>query len=249
MEKMVYAQEAKTPEQRVLVARSRHAWLTSKLVDFSLTPEEWNEYVGAHADNAILELESFEDFYKEAQSRDAAMAANLITGLGADHSIGSPVAILVTGGFHAEGMTEKLTQVGISVISYVPKIEKSDAAQGSNYLSIFTQEKTPLEKLFQGNRLFLAYNPAPPALRRTILPALVAMATVALFGNIAGFDPSTIYHTLGGIGVLAVLKATTDFFVARIETQESQVKVAVSVSGEKIQNTTEAPVTSWLTVS
>ena len=55
---------------------------------------------------------------------------------------------------------ERLNAAGITVISFVPTIEKVDTAQGSAYLSVFTREKTPLEKLFQGQKLFLGDDPA-----------------------------------------------------------------------------------------
>jgi hypothetical protein len=44
----------------------------------------------------------------------------------------------------------------MSSFAFVPKISKVEEEFGSAYLSVFTQEKTPLEKLFQGNRLFLS---------------------------------------------------------------------------------------------
>ena len=69
-------------------------------------------------------------------------------------------AVLVTGGFHSPGMAKKLQRAGFTVISFTPKIEKIDASHGSAYLSVFSQEKTPLEKMFQGQKLFLAQNPA-----------------------------------------------------------------------------------------
>src|SRR5207244_3646932 len=72
------------------------------------------------------------------------------------------------------------------------KITKVDTKNGSAYLSAFTQEKTPLEKLFEGEKLFLAPLQWPrslqlstavrmgakekdPGLVRTLLPRLPRM--------------------------------------------------------------------------
>ncbi|MBK8872257.1 MAG: GNAT family N-acetyltransferase [Elusimicrobia bacterium] len=156
------------------MARSRHLWLTARLVDFSLIPQEWQEYKAAGTKDTYLA--TFESFYQEAEARDTAMAQNLLSALNGKHSktgsVTAPIAVLVTGGFHADGIARQLTRQGVAVISYVPKIEKVDTTQGSAYLSVFTQEKTPLEKLFQGEKLFLSPDTVTPT--RTIAPPLVA---------------------------------------------------------------------------
>ena len=58
-------------------------------------------------------------------------------------------------------MLRQLQPKGFTVVSYVPKISKIEEANGSSYLSVFTQEKTPLDKLFAGEKLFLAEAPLP----------------------------------------------------------------------------------------
>lgn len=84
-------------------------------------------FVGNHA-----EFASFENFYREAAARDGAMATNILQaineatqpGANPDPVEGGPVVLLVTGEYHAEGITSQLTQQGMTVISFVPKIEK-----------------------------------------------------------------------------------------------------------------------------
>lgn len=202
LEKTAYNTLAQTEEEKSLVDKDRRVWLTSKLVDFALTPKEWellrntprpfrttlagihknnqrnvpglwikpfgaDQQLGASKAQAVKDLpkpdplKSFNLFYQEALARDEAMAHHL---LAASQSIPSaphrpPILALVTGGFHAPGLTAALSKTGATVISFVPKIEKADTAQGSAYLSVFTQEKTPLEKLFSGEKLFLASPP------------------------------------------------------------------------------------------
>jgi|GEM_PF-3730584 len=172
LEKESYAHLAKTPEEKILVSTSRRLTLTAKLLNFSLTPEEWKDYKdvavtpplqrGARGDfpgaedlfplSGFPSLSTFESFYQNAESRDEAMSKNLLSRLNATQS---PTAVLITGGFHAEGVTERLNDAGVAVITYVPKIAHLDTEKGSSYLSIFTQEKTPLEKLFAGEKLFV----------------------------------------------------------------------------------------------
>jgi hypothetical protein len=280
MEKSAYDALAKTPEEKALAAQSRQSWLTSKLVDFSLTPTEWQEYktnkngmnfppppaahrralgtwgaIGADAgeggrspgegggeetisNGKMIEvsnkndLASFESFYREAESRDTAMAKNLLTALDLESKSGSatpPIALLVTGGFHANGMAQQLTEKGATVISYVPKIEKVDTAQGSAYLSIFTQEKTPLEKLFQGEKLFLASSPFSRNDRTTLVPALVTMLGVLLIGQMGGVDLDADYAALGGVGFLAGLKIVHETVRAKLIVYKKAVDVEVAI--------------------
>jgi fructose-1,6-bisphosphatase/inositol monophosphatase family enzyme len=178
-EKRVYDRMALTPEEKRLIVRSREAWLTEKLAEFSLTPADWKEYETTVSRGGQEDLASFESFYREAEARDGAMAENLMKAMGQEPDSPS-VSILVTGGYHAEGVANKLTENGMTVISYVPKIEKIDTAQGSAYLSVFSQEKTPLEKLFAGQKLFLGFNPVagvPDAV--VVAPALAHLEGTA----------------------------------------------------------------------
>ncbi len=172
VEKQIYDTLVKTEKERRLIEDSRHLHLVGKLLDFALTKEEWAEYKNT-GKTFSLDLSSFESFYLEAEARDRAMAENLEKAMDASHS---KVAVLVTGGFHSEGILEQLQPKGFTVVSYVPKISKIEDANGSAYLSVFTQEKTPLDKLFAGEKLFLAEKQGIPfslgqalvRLRRTI---------------------------------------------------------------------------------
>lgn len=156
LESAAFERLAMTPAQRNLVKRSRRAWLTEKLVNFDLTRLEWEEYARAVDKDFPESLSDFESFYREAEARDHAIASNLLKSLPTKGA-----GVLVTGGYHAQGIADLLTQQGVTVLSFVPKIDHVDAAQGSGYLSVFSQEKTPLEKMFVGDRLFLA--PVPDA--------------------------------------------------------------------------------------
>ncbi|MBI4396013.1 MAG: hypothetical protein HY548_02885, partial [Elusimicrobia bacterium] len=155
LEAAAYKTLARTTEEKALVSESRSLSLTQKLVNFSLSPEEWNELKSRR--DADPGLSSFAAFYEEAQARDETMAANLLRALEGNKA---SAAVLVTGGFHARSLEERLQRAGVAVISFTPKVTKVDAENGSAYLGVFTQEKTPLEKLFEGEKLFLSPDPA-----------------------------------------------------------------------------------------
>ncbi|MBK8869552.1 MAG: phosphoglycerate kinase [Elusimicrobia bacterium] len=165
-EKILFEQLAKTDDERDLISQSHYMTLVEKLLDFSLTPDEWADYeqVRGRGEEGV-NLEPYESFYRQAHARDGAMAENFLGALEKTPAYGTstaPVSLIVTGGYHGPGLKEKLTQAGIAVVTVVPKIEKIDTTQGSSYLTVFAQEKTPLDKLFEGAKLFVADAPLPP---------------------------------------------------------------------------------------
>jgi hypothetical protein len=113
----------------------------------------------------LLDLKSFEQFYVEALSRDRAMTNNLLRAMDENKT---NVAVIVTGGFHTQGMMAQLNKQGITTITYAPKVSKVEDENGTSYLSVFTQEKTPLDKLFAGEKLFV--NPPPMVDLKPIVP-------------------------------------------------------------------------------
>ncbi|MBV9079507.1 MAG: FHA domain-containing protein, partial [Elusimicrobia bacterium] len=156
-----YRALASTDEEKALVRESERLTLARKLLAFSLMPEEWSKWSGGgNADTAFLgDLTAFEAFYREAEARNDALTGNVLKAMDAANA---DVAVLVTGGFHSPGVNERFARAGVATVSYVPRLTKVDF-DGSAYLSVFTQEKTPLDKLFEGPKLFLAQNPASAA--------------------------------------------------------------------------------------
>jgi hypothetical protein len=192
LERKVFANLAPTSETQGLIDQSHAAHLTRKLVEFSLTPEEWKDYRSL----SILDqnLSSFEDFYREADARDRSMAENLLKSMNSIKSL--PVSILVTGGYHSPGLIAHLTQAGATVISVTPKIEKLETVQGSSYLSVFAQEKTPLDQLFSGEKLFLSQAPILRQVANLVLPGMIAVAdggkTAKVESSFLSFVPSSV---------------------------------------------------------
>jgi nucleoside-diphosphate-sugar epimerase len=144
MEKAVYEKLADTPAQRRLVALSRNHELHGKLLNFTLSPTEWRDYKSA---NSVTGSSSdpFETFYLEAERRDRAMSDNFMKALA---TVNAPVAVLVTGGFHANGIDSRLRDQGYRVVSYTPTVNVEAAGRGANYLNSLT-----------GDNIFLS---APP---------------------------------------------------------------------------------------
>jgi phosphohistidine swiveling domain-containing protein/8-oxo-dGTP pyrophosphatase MutT (NUDIX family) len=172
MELAAYRKLTVRPEEEKLLQESRQLFLIGKLLDFALTPLEWTEYqksvpvsLWPRANRGIpvnSQLAPFEDFYKEAEARDTAMARNLLKAMDRNKI---QTSVLVTGGFHSPGLETLLLEKGIIVVSYFPRLTKVDDSKGTSYLSVFAQENTPLEKIISGNKLFTAPDPFSPVAR------------------------------------------------------------------------------------
>jgi hypothetical protein len=131
-------------EERALLAATEKNYLAQKLVDLSLTPDEWARYqVSARGDHS---LRVFEDFYSIADARSRRMV----------DALGKDMSVLIVGGFHTPLLTRELTHRGRGYAVVQPRITRVDNAAGLEELSIFSHEKTPLEKMFEGQKLFLA---------------------------------------------------------------------------------------------
>jgi len=197
---------AVTSEERALVAEDERLNLADKLIHFSLTPEEWGRFrEGSREGLAFIgDLSSFETFYLEADARNDALTSNVLAEMDRRKA---NVGVLVTGGFHAPGVGARFAKAGVSTITYVPRLTKVDV-DGTAYLSVFSQEKAPLDQLFEGPRLFLAQNPAP-ASSLNLGAALASAAAVrnqsvpsadlrTWFRNATGFELRQIESTEGG---------------------------------------------------
>ncbi|MBL8024573.1 MAG: hypothetical protein JNK54_09900 [Elusimicrobia bacterium] len=246
LEDQVYRSLAETPEERIILDRSRRIHLTRKLVEFSLTPEEWATYQswpetkGAFdfdGEGAAWDLGSFEKFYEEAQVRDSLLATNLLHQLKNDADVG----LLVAGGFHAAGVTAALTAAGVTVISFVPRMTSLETTQGSNALSVFTQEKTPLDQLFDGEKLFLAPAPVSRPVLNGLLPAMVVVLSLAASGLLTGPEANLLYSSLNGIGALVALKMIQDHVSFDIAFPTGSASFSVDLGSNEISSVDSSP--------
>ncbi|MGQ0644109.1 MAG: 6-phosphogluconolactonase, partial [Elusimicrobiota bacterium] len=98
--------------------------------------------------------ETFERFYAAARRRDTILADNLLREMDGRDSAGGPAAVVVAGGFHAPGLQARLRDGGCNVLVLAPRLSKVDSA---HYMAAFTRERTPLDKVLLGEKLFLVY--------------------------------------------------------------------------------------------
>jgi hypothetical protein len=252
MEKAGYDRLARSAIERRLVAESKGLCLGSKLADFALTPEEWREYKNVERESAGREggpdISSFESFYEEAQIRDEAMTENLLKSM---KVLGAKSAILVTGGFHSAAMDERLARAGMTVISFTPKIEKVDTENGSAYLSVFTQEKSPLEKLFEGRKLFLADSSVRGI--KSVEAALMVTGMEAWKWKKVDTDHATrclesvAPEFIKAGGNLLKVEATADNVVMTIKIPGREpLKITLGIQGDKITSFNGEPAGSFL---
>ena len=151
-ETAAYARLATRGDAAKLAAEISQARRAERIIDFALTSAEWTSYKANRSALAGLDLSAFEHFYEEAELRDVAMVKSV--------SAGDGLRVLVAGGFHSEAVAAALLRAGVSVIVCTPRLTKIGTGSASAYLSVFDREKTPLDKIFSGQRLFLAAVPA-----------------------------------------------------------------------------------------
>ncbi len=171
LEKRLYRHLSKNDKEKQLVQLDRHLYLIRKLVDFSLSSEEWKEYkarmnnahLGALTKEPYLKnigrgltLTCFESFYENAEKRDKDMSHNLHQAMKRKKA---KAGVLVAGGFHAAGIKRTLTEAGVTYVQVTPRVTHLKKGKGSAYLGVFAQEKTPLGKLFAGEKLLTAPHP------------------------------------------------------------------------------------------
>lgn len=231
-----YQTLAKTPREKELVVQSTTLQLTARLLDFALTPAEWADYEQLNSKpTGFPDLTSFEAFYKEAHARDTAITENLLKTMDAHQA---NTALLVTGGYHSPGVAHRLRQAGVTVIAFTPRIEKVDTLQGSAYLSVFTQEKTPLEKLFAGEKLSVSPDPGVQATQTT--GAILAVGVAAVKNGIPAAN-KTLNWFLGGITKVTIaMKDGTAYLKVKREGLKNGVQFRVVSSPKGFQFTQTA---------
>ena len=148
LEQKILARLATSDDEKKLSMIGEQTLLMKKLIEFSLTPKEWERYKTIRNFRSPA-LVPFENFYKEADQRSQLMVNNLLA-----HSQQVKNYVLIVGGFHSPLVGEYLRRQKVSYVVLTPKITKIEDASGSSYLSVFAQEKTPLDRLFEGGKTF-----------------------------------------------------------------------------------------------
>lgn len=153
---------------------SRDLVMADKLLRHAMTPNEWEEYIRHASDvknipTRLSSLEStspadatdfassiliFEEFYKAGVARNQVLVDNLFARMGPGSADGKypSVAVLVAGGFHTDGVTALIKKRGAAYVTLTPRFE---VVNGQDSLDVFRQQKTPLDRLFSGEKLNL----------------------------------------------------------------------------------------------
>lgn len=145
-----------TAEEKELLVQSRALGLAKKLVEFTLTEDEWAEYKNTSPNPSIAQHGGeFEAFYAAAERRNNSISENLANQF---HSSPSHYAVLVAGGFHSRALLKNLKAQGFNTILLSPKITKMQ--EGLSSVDVLASGRLPLDRLFAGEKLFI---PTPPA--------------------------------------------------------------------------------------
>ncbi len=117
-----------TDAQRKLDEQSRELDLLEKLIKLEMSREEWNEYSVQHiaSSGKIIEKEFKTPiaFYGNAENREKAFIKNLEklwVSRNTPHT--ARYTLLVAGGFHTEGLTQKFKEQGISYVLITPHLD------------------------------------------------------------------------------------------------------------------------------
>lgn len=178
LEKSVYGRLSTSPAELSLVQQDRQLYLASQLVEFSLTSDQWEEFKSIdHSLWSMDQMKPFIDFYSIADARSRSMVDNVAAKAG-------NLSVLIAGGFHTEAVSSLLKKKGLSYIVATPKITKVDLASATQYLSIFDREKTSLDRIFSGQKLFMVNSPTGTQPGQVVssankLPDMTATAAVA----------------------------------------------------------------------
>ncbi|MFN0118045.1 MAG: hypothetical protein ACKVQC_07140, partial [Elusimicrobiota bacterium] len=259
LEFQVFENEIENSEEQMLVKQSRDLYLMSKLVRFELTNEEWKEYKSIMMPSPVplsqigrglvrgIDFLPFEKFYREAEIRDERMAGNFLRNVKniKNKELGTPLSyVLVTGGFHSQGITKRLNEAGYNVISFIPKMTQIETSNGSAYLNSFLREKTPLEKLFKGDRLFLAKEVGTPDQKLNFLTRALSLGILNKVVSTA--EASNIFKR-----ILGRLKKPLNANLELFSSSESEVKGRVNLSPEtsasfSVKSSNGKIKTSWI---
>lgn len=165
---------AQTEPQRAVVELCRDALILRRLLSNAMTPGDWKTYLSRRGEILRLhdrldiiprekgrnpapaaglmgvQLAPFESFCATAMKRNKSLAEGLLRKMDREKQ---PMAILVAGGFHTEGLIDILGREGASVMVVTPKMGREDSEQ--HYLNVLAKQPLPLEMIFTGEPISL----------------------------------------------------------------------------------------------
>ncbi len=142
---------AVTPEEKNLVASYQNYFLLRKLLALELTRGEFEEFSrGLGTSDQRPEPEAFGfqapvsslvsqavEFYQIAKKREKVIFEKMLEKMKA---LKEPNAVLITGGFHSEGLSKFFKEKGLSYVRIAPRI--SGKVDDANYLRLMTLEQS-----------------------------------------------------------------------------------------------------------
>ncbi|MFH1459321.1 MAG: hypothetical protein ABIG64_02960 [Candidatus Omnitrophota bacterium] len=104
-------------------------------------------HIPSDEDLEVMEktLPDLEDFYEYAHKRNNILANNTVQAMDAEKE---NIAILVTGGFHTDGITDYFKDKRISYVVIAPKIDELDQ-DDTRYINALKGKKTPFEEMIE----------------------------------------------------------------------------------------------------
>ncbi len=148
---------AKTPEERAGVAEYQEYLMLKKLFSLELTRGEYQQMLAQRAtgnaqrgkltSSALRVARCALRFYEIAKQREDAIFKNMLAKM---KEIKQPNAVLITGGFHSEGLAEVMKAKGFSYVRMAPRI--SGPVDDSHYLRLMTSAQDHLQGESSGPR-------------------------------------------------------------------------------------------------
>ena len=164
------------PDQEAMDSLQYRLDIMEKLLNISATPEELAEfradpqsfrvqrfldYIAEHDKSGEIRLDAemynldryldeVKEFYQVADERSRAFVENTLSRMNRHNT---PIALLVTGGYHTAEVVSELKAHGISYICVKPRLRHQDIV--NPYFFLLQKRRTPLEKLLAQNQNIL----------------------------------------------------------------------------------------------
>jgi aryl-alcohol dehydrogenase-like predicted oxidoreductase/serine/threonine protein phosphatase PrpC len=171
-------------KQRAIAREAKRLRRLRKLASLELTRDEWAEVKSAAPESAAAPAMRF---YENAEKREEAMVENLLAILAEKQG---PV-LLVTGGFHAPAIQERLKERGISYALIQPEVGRSRPEE-NRYLRLMQGQASWREASgIHGGPFFPVYDAFAHAVMKELAhrhPAILKPWRDALIRHLAGRD-------------------------------------------------------------
>ncbi len=126
---------AKTADEKAYLSQARELYLLRRLFNLELTRPEYEELAQTVKTSDTQEIQTLYktamDFYSTAVERENKMFQNALTKMAGTKQ---QHAVIVTGGFHAEGLKKLVTSKGCSYIQITPRIAEVSKRDHEVYL-------------------------------------------------------------------------------------------------------------------